>query len=363
MDFSFTDDQIELRSLAAKILADRCTPEHLRATAETESGTDLDLWRTMAEAGLISIGWTEAAGGGGTGWLGASIVLEEIGRHAAPVPAFATIALAGPAIAEAAVTASGHDGTNLQLIADAVAAGESVVTAAIHETGGDLFVPTVSSSGRTGSAARSRTCPTVRWHHTPSSPPAMGCGSSPSTTRQSQSFGRTRRRRCPTPRITFESRAGDPPRRQRCSRTRSSYAGCRVRRSSLQECAPPPSISPRPTRRAREQFGKPIASLQAVSQRAADAYIDTEAVRLTAWHAASLIDVGADALETVLTAKFWAAEAGWRVIHAAHHLHGGFGVDRDYPLHRYYLLMQHLELQLGSATPSLVALGAQLARA
>ena len=107
MDFSFTDDQIELRSLAAKILADRCTPEHLRATAETESGTDLDLWRTMAEAGLISIGWTEAAGGGGTGWLGASIVLEEIGRHAAPVPAFATIALAGPAIAEAAVTRVG----------------------------------------------------------------------------------------------------------------------------------------------------------------------------------------------------------------------------------------------------------------
>ena len=55
--------------------------------------------------------------------------------------------------------------------------------------------------------------------------------------------------------------------------------------------------------------------------------------------------------EAVLTAKFWAAEGGWRVVHAAHHLHGGFGVDRDYPLHRYFLLMKHLELQLGSATP------------
>ena len=43
MDFSFTDDQNDLRALAGKILADRCTPEHLRATSETDTGTDLDL--------------------------------------------------------------------------------------------------------------------------------------------------------------------------------------------------------------------------------------------------------------------------------------------------------------------------------
>src|SRR5207247_1941914 len=36
----------------------------------------------------------------------------------------------------------------------------------------------------------------------------------------------------------------------------------------------------------REQFGRPIASFQAVHQRAADAYIDAEAIRLTTWQAA-----------------------------------------------------------------------------
>ena len=48
-------------------------------------------------------------------------------------------------------------------------------------------------------------------------------------------------------------------------------------------------------------------------------------------------------------------------MHAAHHLHGGMGVDRDYPLYRYFVLVKQLELSLGSATPSLVRLGAHLA--
>jgi alkylation response protein AidB-like acyl-CoA dehydrogenase len=63
----------------------------------------------------------------------------------------------------------------------------------------------------------------------------------------------------------------------------------------------------------------------------------------------------------LLAAKYQAAEAGWRVVHAAHHLHGGFGVDRDYPLHRFFLLHKQLELQLGSGTPSLAHLGRLLA--
>jgi alkylation response protein AidB-like acyl-CoA dehydrogenase len=48
-------------------------------------------------------------------------------------------------------------------------------------------------------------------------------------------------------------------------------------------------------------------------------------------------------------------------VHAASHLHGGVGVDRDYPLHRYFLAAKQLELSLGSATPQLRDLGALLA--
>ena len=111
----------------------------------------------------------------------------------------------------------------------------------------------------------------------------------------------------------------------------------------------------------RVQFERAIATFQAVGQRAADAYIDTEAVRLTALHAAWRLSVGKPATEQVATAKFWAAEAGQRVMHAAQHIHGGVGVDRDYPLHRYFLAAKQLELNLGGATQSLVRLGKILA--
>ena len=99
----------------------------------------------------------------------------------------------------------------------------------------------------------------------------------------------------------------------------------------------------------REQFDRVIATFQAVGQRAADAYIDTEAIRLTAWQAVWRLADGLPAAEHAASAKFWAAEGGQRVVHAAQHLHGGVGVDRDYPLHRYFLWTKKHELFLGGA--------------
>ena len=113
--------------------------------------------------------------------------------------------------------------------------------------------------------------------------------------------------------------------------------------------------------KTRKQFDQPIAMFQAVGHRAADAYIDTEAIRLTSWQAAWRIGAGMPAEAEVAVAKFWAAEGGKRVVHAAQHLHGGVGVDRDYPLHRYFLYAKQLELTLGGATRQLLAIGRMLA--
>jgi alkylation response protein AidB-like acyl-CoA dehydrogenase len=43
------------------------------------------------------------------------------------------------------------------------------------------------------------------------------------------------------------------------------------------------------------------------------------------------------------------------------HLHGGVGVDKEYPLHRYFLAARQLELTLGGGTPQLLRLGKLLA--
>ena len=113
---------------------------------------------------------------------------------------------------------------------------------------------------------------------------------------------------------------------------------------------------------SREQFGRPIATFQAVGQRAADAYVDAHAIRLTMLQAAWRLTAGFPADREVAIAKYWASAGGQRVVHAAQHLHGGIGVDRDYPLHRYFLLAKQLELTLGGANRQLVNLGRHAGR-
>jgi len=113
----------------------------------------------------------------------------------------------------------------------------------------------------------------------------------------------------------------------------------------------------------RVQFGKPIGSFQAVAQRLADAYIDVEAVRLTMWQAAWRLSAGLPCDTEIATAKFWAADAGHRVAHTAVHVHGGVGIDLDYPLHRYFTAAKRCEFALGGATAQLRHIGAALASA
>ncbi|MET9967601.1 acyl-CoA dehydrogenase [Streptomyces sp. NPDC006356] len=115
----------------------------------------------------------------------------------------------------------------------------------------------------------------------------------------------------------------------------------------------------------REQFGHPIATFQAVAVQSADRFIDLRAMEATLWQAAWRIASGAPgalpAAADVAVAKTWASEGVRRVVQTAQHLHGGFGADVDYPLHRYHAWAKHLELALGPAAAHEEALGELLA--
>lgn len=115
----------------------------------------------------------------------------------------------------------------------------------------------------------------------------------------------------------------------------------------------------------REQFGFPVATFQAVAVQAADRYIDLRAMEATLWQAAWRIGTGAGgalpASGDVAVAKIWASEGVRRVVQTAQHLHGGFGADTDYPLHRYHAWAKQLELSLGPAAAHEETLGDLLA--
>lgn len=347
MDLSFSPDQDELRALARRILSDACTPEHLRDVAASDSGTDLALWKALADAGLVGIALAESAGGGGYGFLEAAIVLEEVGRAAAPVPALAVMALAAPALA------------GRPDLLEGVATGDVIVTAALHEPVGDPFTPTATVTD--GRLTGTKVCVphgllATRFVVSAADGVYVVAADAPGVTvgRQDTTSG------VPDAMVTFDGAAaeclGGPE--ALTAMLHHGIAGACVMTSGACQAALQLTASYAVGRR---QFDKPIASFQAVSQRAGDAYIDTEAVRLTAWQAAWRLAEGMPAEEQLLSAKFWAAEGGWRVVHAAQHVHGGVGVDRDYPLHRYFLLHKQLELQLGSTQPSLARLGKLLA--
>ncbi|MEV7418517.1 acyl-CoA dehydrogenase family protein [Streptomyces sp. NPDC089919] len=115
----------------------------------------------------------------------------------------------------------------------------------------------------------------------------------------------------------------------------------------------------------REQFGHPVATFQAVAVQAADRYIDLRAMEVTLWQAAWRLDSGSGGplpvAGDVAVAKIWASEGVRRVVQTAQHLHGGFGADTDYPLHRYHAWAKQLELSLGPAAAHEEALGDLLA--
>jgi len=368
MDFSFSDDQSALQDLARRILTEATSVERVRTAMASADGFDHDLWRAMADAGLVGIGLPESVGGGGLGFLETCIVLEEVGRTAAPVPALAVMALGAPALAE-----FGGD-------LDGVTSGERIVTAALTEAVGDprspltacvdghlvgekICVPAgtvadtfvVSASPQLFGDIDRRTVDNAEELDEGDGLYVVDAGAPGLTVeRQDTTSG------VPEARLTLDGvpavrLAGAEGVRWLVERAQAAMA---VTMAGVCEAALRLTAE---YAKSRVQFDRPIASFQAVSQRVGDAYIDTEAVRLTAWQAAWRIATGRPHAEQVAVAKFWAAEAGQRVVHAAQHVHGGVGVDRDYPLHRYFLLAKQLELGLGSATPSLAHLGRLIA--
>lgn len=110
----------------------------------------------------------------------------------------------------------------------------------------------------------------------------------------------------------------------------------------------------------RKQFGRPIGSFQGVALRAADGYIDVEAMRSTFWEAIWRVNQGLPASVEIAAASWWACIGGHRVAHTAQHLHGGIGADVEYPMHRYFLWAKHIQLSLGGASKQLARLGTQL---
>ena len=383
MDFTYSEEQEAVRQLADQIFTDRVTHERLKeleADAGDDGPIDRELWKELAGAGLLGIHLSEDVGGAGLDFVAACLVVEAAGRTAAYVPVVETMVYGAVPIAMFGTDAQRETWLT------GVAAGETILTAALAELNGEVIVPGGTEPATTAAAngdgswslTGTKACVPAAFVADAILVPARSTAADGAVTglgvfivdpnalgvtltRQSTTTGRPEAIveladvEVPTDSLLGEGASGAT-----VVNAITEFATTALCVLEAGACAAALELTAEYTK-TRVQFEKPIATFQAVGQRAADAYVDTEAIRLTAWQAASRLASGLPASAEIAVAKFWAAEGGQRVVHAASHLHGGVGVDRDYPLHRYFLLTRQIELTLGSANESLRRLGRILA--
>lgn len=405
MDFELSEADRTVRDLTAQVLGDLSTHERLRELSREGDGIDQKAWSALASTGVVGAALPEAHGGLGLDFMAPALALEQAGYHASPVPLLSTAVMGAmpiaafgtpdqqtrwlPSIADGSMLACAAlpldpAGPLADEDADAEAGVGTADSAGTQATGGvgaltdRRLTVTARPDGRGGWTLHGAVGLVIGGLDTglalvparldgdggtgvfcvPADADGLRVEPVEVTTGRTEArFGFNG--------VTVE--AGD--RLGGADADGSEIADFIELRTSAGLCmlmagAARASIELAAAyTKQRHQFDRPIATFQAVSQRAGDSYIDAEAIALTAYQAAWRIAVGLEARHQTDIAKYWASEGGFRVVHAAVHVHGGVGVDRDYPLHRHFLLARWAELALGHAETQLATLGRLLADA
>ncbi|MFH8363261.1 acyl-CoA dehydrogenase family protein [Streptomyces anulatus] len=339
MDFTPSEEQSAARGLAASVFRDLSTHDRLAAAG---TGTDAELWKELCAAGLP--GAVEDIG-----LLGLVLLLEEQGRTTAQVPFAATCVYGLLAVAE-----HGTPEQRERLLpglreGTAVATGAFPARGGIHTADGALYgavpwVPWLRDATLVLVADADR----ALWIVEAGAP---GAEVTPVETTAPWAAGRLVLNG-----VRGERLGGGP------EAYAAVLAAARTAFAGLQAgvCAGSLARAVQHTV-TREQFGRPLSTNQGVLLRAADAHMDTEAIRVTAYEAAWRHDDRRPYAAQALTAAWWASEAGKRVVHAGQHLHGGTGADLDHPVHRHFLWGRQLDAYLGCGGEVLQELGLLLA--
>ena len=113
---------------------------------------------------------------------------------------------------------------------------------------------------------------------------------------------------------------------------------------------------------AREQFGRPVGSFQAVKHLCADMAVRTECARAATWAAACTLDGGGDDPQrAVSAAKVTAGRAAVANGRAALQVHGGMGFTWEVDVHLYLRRAWVLDRVFGTVDEHAAAVGAALA--
>jgi 3-oxo-4-pregnene-20-carboxyl-CoA dehydrogenase alpha subunit len=361
VDFTLDQTQQAVIEAATGVFGQHRPPANEALPADPDY--DRALWKELGQAGLLGLAVPERLGGGGLGVLDVAVLLTEVGRQAAAVPALATLMTGVLPLARWA-----DDATQARFLPGA-AAGEVVLTAAVREpsepmparpatvaskTGGSvsgskvgvpyaavadqILVPATLREGGTAIVLVDPSAGGVTLDRTPSATGApeyaLRLDEAPITAILSGADGRA---------VTDLSEL--------------TLAGA----CCLADGALAAALALTTAHVAsRQQFGRPLATFQAVALHIADVSIVSRTMHLAALSGAWRLETGRDAGPDLDVAGYWLADQAPAALLTCQHLHGGTGMDVSYPLHRYSALVKDLVRLTGGADYRLGVLGARV---
>jgi alkylation response protein AidB-like acyl-CoA dehydrogenase len=361
MQFSFTSEQEEFRSVLRRFLEDKSPPTVVRRLMETDAGWDRESWRDLnQQLGLTGIHIPEAYGGQGFGFVELGLVLEEMGRSLLCAPYFSSIALAATAIINGGTEAQKRD------LLPPIADGDTIAALAFTEPNGrwDATGVEMTATATSGRFRLDGVKSFVIDGHTADlivvlarRPGSAGDDGLSLFTVSGDASGLTRRPLKvldPTrkqARLEFQSVEADllgaeggaaAP----FAKTLTQAAVClaneivggaeRLRQSALDYA------------NLRVQFGRAIGSFQSMKHKQADMLVEVELAKSAAYYAASAAAEDDPELPALASlAKAAASEAYMQTAIHTIQIHGGIGFTWDNDTHLWFKRAKSSEVFLG----------------
>ena len=348
MQFSFTPEQEELRSILRRFLERQCPMDRVRSAMAGVPAGD-EIWpRAAGELGLAALTVPEEYDGAGAGFVELTVAVEEWGRALAPGPLLAT-AVAAPA----ALLASGDPAACARLL-PGLASAELTGTVALEATGrppavtalprGDGWVLSGQASlVPDGLAADVVLVPAtidggLRWFEASSTDISSAAVPTIDQTRQLADL-----HFADAPATAIEAAESQAVLARTVNVLTTALAVEQV------------GIAGRCLEltldyvRTRQQFGRPIGAFQAIQHRCAEMLLQLESARSAAYYAAWTVDgAPAELPRAASLAKSYCSEATAFITSETLQLHGGIGFTWEHDAHLYFKRAKADEVLYGS---------------
>ncbi len=356
MNFTFTEEQEELRRQVRRFLEEKSPISEVRRLMETDDGYDKSVWDQMAgRLGLTALIIPEEYGGAGFGYVELTVVLEEMGAALLCAPFYSTVALATNAL-----LLSGDEQAKKDLL-PGIASGETIATFAYVEDSGrwDIDgVELVASNGSNGWTLNGSKMFVVDGNTASSiivaakTPKGVSLfavnGDADGLTRtRLTTMDMTRKQSklefSATPaRLVGEDGAAADVISKTLDRAAIALAAEQV--GGAQKCL---DMAVEYAKN-RIQFGRPIGSFQAIKHKCADMLMEVESARSAAYYGGWALADDSDEVPVVASlAKSYCSEAYFHAAAENIQIHGGIGFTWEHDAHLYFKRAKTSELFLG----------------